>query len=904
MWRRLVSIIAAAATAADFHNPGTPDGVPPAIDCETRSLAYEFGKGKVARGDFGLLYDAMQLAACDGDASTSPREPGAYAARSHQTTGKTIVVALDGDDANPGTAQEPVATLAKGLELCSNEANCTVAARGGTYELSESLLLTDKHAGLTLQNYDGENVTISGGVSFSISKDAWTAEAVYPPRWETHEGMNNVFGLADVGSNTSQAFYVGTFDEAEDCAAAVVGTAYVSYTHHSQDFGGDFAGQCFGRISDAWIPKAQENVVSGRFVGRNTWSAPVPDHVPAVPGLRVDGRRAIRAKFPDGDPERSGDWLEGADAAMGGGDYVYGWVPLAHGTEWVKPFRKPDATELIANADDWPSVHWPMSEKGGSEWTGEGDWGDYHLGLGGYCDDLDPPVGYWCSMNPPRGQCWDKAKNEGSGCTQTHMSPDGVVFERARNYENVTGAVVQSWRGGGRWFTQQWRVAEFVAENDTLLFDKTTGFQGGEGMTESGQFWIENVKEECDAPREWWFDVDARRLFYNPNSTAPPTGDEQFIATSARTLINVSGTPEKPVRDVTIRGISFVDALHTYLDPHGMPSGGDWALQRNGALTLEGTERLTIENSEFTRLDGNAINVNGYHRGLAIYDNDFSWIGDSCIALWGHTGTCLDETCKTKLDYKVGPDGRAGEQPHGTVISKNVAREIGLWQKQSSFVFQAIAYATRIVDNVHFNGPRAGINFNDGFGGADVLEGNLLANCVRESGDHGPFNSWDRVPYITNFTSRGSTVVPEFRQIRKNFVLSVYSSQEAIDTDDGSAYYNTTENFFAYGASGLKSDFGGHDNYHERNVYAWCSDCWGPGNMDRFVHNKCIANAEEDGFATDCHGLAPYMDVSGNTIYTSTGNLSAKICDPTNVVAGKWPSAKTLSEFAHDVLGF
>ena len=40
--------------------------------------------------------------------------------------------------------------------------------------------------------------------------------------------MNNVFGLADVGSNTSQAFYVGTLDEAEDCAAAVVGTAYVS----------------------------------------------------------------------------------------------------------------------------------------------------------------------------------------------------------------------------------------------------------------------------------------------------------------------------------------------------------------------------------------------------------------------------------------------------------------------------------------------------------------------------------------------------------------------------------------------------------------------------------------------------------------------------------------------------
>ena len=42
-----------------------------------------------------------------------------------------------------------------------------------------------------------------------------------------------------------------------------------------------------------------------------------------------------------------------------------------------------------------------------------------------------------------------------------------------------------------------------------------------------------------------------------------------------------------------------------------------------------------------------------------------------------------------------------------------------------------------VAQNVHFNGPRAGVNFNDWMGGGDVLEGNLLANCVRESGDHG-----------------------------------------------------------------------------------------------------------------------------------------------------------------------
>ena len=63
---------------------------------------------------------------------------------------------------------------------------------------------------------------------------------------------------------------------------------------------------------------------------------------------------------------------------------------------------------------------------------------------------------------------------------------------------------------------------------------------------------------------------------------------------------------------------------------------------------------------------------------------------------------------------------------------------------------QAVTARTHFRGNVGFNGPRAGINLNDGFGGGDLLEHNLLFNWVRESGDHGNFNSWDRVPYITN----------------------------------------------------------------------------------------------------------------------------------------------------------
>ena len=67
--------------------------------------------------------------------------------------------------------------------------------------------------------------------------------------------------------------------------------------------------------------------------------------------------------------------------------------------------------------------------------------------------------------------------------------------------------------------------------------------------------------------------------------------------------------------------------------------------------------------------------------------------------------------------------------------------DVGIYGKQTSCYFQAITCGTSLIDNLCYNGPRAGINFNDGFGGGHHVQGNLIFNMVRETGDHGPFNS-------------------------------------------------------------------------------------------------------------------------------------------------------------------
>ena len=76
--------------------------------------------------------------------------------------------------------------------------------------------------------------------------------------------------------------------------------------------------------------------------------------------------------------------------------------------------------------------------------------------------------------------------------------------------------------------------------------------------------------------------------------------------------------------------------------------------------------------------------------------------------------------------------------------------EIGVYGKQTSCYFQALGQENRVEDNLCYNGPRAGINWNDGFAGGSTVSGNLVFNQVRETGDHGPYNSWDRQPYLTH----------------------------------------------------------------------------------------------------------------------------------------------------------
>ena len=103
-----------------------------------------------------------------------------------------------------------------------------------------------------------------------------------------------------------------------------------------------------------------------------------------------------------------------------------------------------------------------------------------------------------------------------------------------------------------------------------------------------------------------------------------PISSAAHAAPHSAGCLSVNGSAGNPIENITVSGVGFRDARATYLDPHGVPSGGDWALQRSGAIFLEDTAGVEISNCSMERNDGNAIMVSGHNVGTVLTENAVS----------------------------------------------------------------------------------------------------------------------------------------------------------------------------------------------------------------------------------------------------------------------------------------
>ena len=449
----------------------------------------------------------------------------------------------------------------------------------------------------------------------------------------------------------------------------------------------------------AWAP-FRVNASSGE----NVWVAPTPSGLTNVTGLRLNGTRLTRARFPNCDVERKG-WVACGLVDPG----ALQWAD----PRWCKGGRCANPPARFEPA--YPSR--ANESRSGTLYT---------LGVGGDgCDQYAPAAGFNCVDNQRWGGMVPRWP---AGFVAPPSALPHAPYNRTRLLAAANPGLINGWQG---WFSRHFEFADYDAAAGNFTFGRG-GFQGGEGMDGGFPIAVENVWEELDEPGEWWWDAEERLLYLWHNATGggPPPSDGSLVAVQLQVLFNATGTQADPVANVSFLGLGFRDTAGTLLEPHGMPSSGDWALQRTAALFLEGGENATIDGCTFDRLDGLGVFLSGYHRGAVVQHSEFSWLGETCVALWGYT--------RGSPVPGMGPDTTGGDQPRGTYIGYNVFRELGVLQKQSAAVFQAESGQSVIEHNWIYNGPRAGICFNDGALGGSLLQFNVMANLCRESGDHGP----------------------------------------------------------------------------------------------------------------------------------------------------------------------
>lgn len=442
---------------------------------------------------------------------------------------------------------------------------------------------------------------------------------------------------------------------------------------------------------------------SNSQVSATVWSADLSAIAPKVTLpfsllFGPDGRRAVRARFPDGNPEQGGLVPNGYTLAAS-------WGP-------PNPPLTP-SVQVDPQLGTRPRRVCPEDACTANKGAGWSIFCCFFHGNGWYSENLTSGSYWGVDGGSPGGEA---SKAAGSMIVGSDLAP------RLAGWTNPEAAVVNSFTNT-YWGSWHWSVGGVNETSGSIGFS-AGGVQARDD--DGGQrFFIENIFQELDFPGEWFVDATTSTLFYCANGTAPPPSGG-WVAGQLKNIVSLVGTPAAPVVDVALMGLTFEHTESTMLDPFTAPSGGDWFFQDNGAVRFSGTVNCSVSGSLFINLGGTGVMISGRNRLAQVNDSEFLWLGDAAVISAGLSGDRHDNS------FSV-PDTAYGE---GVILSRNLAHEFGVIIKQTGFYYHALTANATIIENVFFNGPRAGININDDFAGGSLIARNLAFNLVRETSDH------------------------------------------------------------------------------------------------------------------------------------------------------------------------
>jgi hypothetical protein len=248
----------------------------------------------------------------------------------------------------------------------------------------------------------------------------------------------------------------------------------------------------------------------------------------------------------------------------------------------------------------------------------------------------------------------------------------------------------------------------------------------------------------------------------------------------------------------------------------------DWTTYRGGAVFFNGSENCALEDCFLDQVGGNAVFVNMYNRDLAVRRCHIARAGGNGVAFVGDPKAVRsplfeyeERQSVNAIDRTPGP--KTNNYPANCEVDDCLIYLTGRVEKQTAGVQVSMSRGITVRHCSIYDMPRAGINISEGTWGGHLVEHCDVFDTVKETGDHGSFNSWGRDRYwglkdvdlntIASGENRNLPLLDVVEPITLRNTRWRCDHGWDIDLDDGSSNYHIYNNLALNGGIKLREGF-------------------------------------------------------------------------------------------------